>query len=128
MSEVSEYRLIACYLGPSVDQWARMYIEVCVVISFVGNCMKGFKSLFLTIIGMTGAAIIYILWRDYYLRLVEIVGEEIDGVENLGGLMGANYLDIVIAATILVLILIHMRDALLRFRTTYDDAVGRARD
>ena len=84
--------------------------------------MNGLKSLFLTVIGLTGAAIIFILWRHEYLRLVEIVADETEIFDNIGGLMGANYLDIALAATITFLMLIHLRDAILRFRMTSDDA------
>ena len=111
-----------CHLGPSVDQWSRMYIESCVIVAFVGSCMKGFKSLLLTVIGLTGAAIIFILWRHDYFRLAEISGGDMRFVEHIGGLINGNYLDVAIAATIAFLILIHLRVALLRFRTKSEDA------
>ena len=111
-----------CYLGPSVDQWSRLYIELCAIVAFAGSCMKGFKCLFLTVNGLTGAAIIFILWRNNYFLLAEISGGDMRFVEHIGGLMNANHLDIAIAATIALLILIHFRDALLRFRTTSDDS------
>lgn len=114
-----------CYLGPSVDQWARMYTEVCLIIAFVGSFTKGFKSLFLTVIGLTGAAIIFILWRQFYFQLAEVSGGDMRFVEHIGGLMGANYLDIAIAATIVALILIHLYDSLLHFRSPREEAFGR---
>lgn len=111
-----------CYLGPSEDEWARLYIELCVITAFVGSCMKGFKSLFLSVIGLTGAAIIFILWRHSYFRLAEISGGDMRFVEHIAGLINGNYLDIAIAATLAFLILIHLRNALLRFHMTSYDA------
>ena len=80
--------------------------------------MKGFKSLLLTVGGLTGATIIFILWRHYYFLLAEISGGEMEFVEHISGLVNANYLDIAIAGTVMVLILLHLYTSALRFRTT----------
>ena len=72
----------------------------------------------LTVGGLTGATLIFILWRRMYFRLVEISGGEMDWVEHIGGLENANYLDIAIVGTLMLLILLHLYNSVLRFRTT----------
>ena len=115
-----ESGFIICSFGPSVDQWSRLCIELCVIAAFVGSWMKGFKSVLLTVGGLTGATLIFILWRRMYFRLVEISGGKMDWVEHIGGLENANYLDIAIAGTVMVLILLNLYNSVLRFRTTSD--------
>ena len=115
-----EHGISFCSFGPPIDMSARMFIELCLIIAFVGSVMKGFKSTLLTVAGLSGATVFYVLWRQDYFQIAEASGSDMRDVEHIANLMGANYLDIVIAATIAFLILLHVKHAVSLFRPTID--------
>jgi hypothetical protein len=115
-----ESRVIVCYLGPPLDVRARMFIELCLIIAFVGSLMKGFKNTLLTVAGLSGATVFYVFWRQVFFKIAEASGSDLRYEEHIANLLGANYLDIAIAATIAWLILVHVKDAVALFRPTID--------
>jgi hypothetical protein len=115
-----ESGVIVCTMGASIDVRARMFIELCLIIAFVGSLMKGFKGTLLTVAGLSGAVLFYLLWRQVYFRLAEASGSDLMYVEHIATLIGANYLDIAIAATITFLILLHVKHAVSLFRPALD--------
>jgi hypothetical protein len=118
--ESAEFRITVCTFGPAIDVRARMFIELFLILAFVGSLMKGFKNMLLSVLGLSGATLIYLLWRQVYFQVAEASGSDMKYVEHIGNLWGANYLDIAIAVTIAYLILVHLRHAMSRFRPTID--------
>lgn len=110
-----QYSLIVCKFGPSRDEASRIYIELFVLVAFIGVFLRGLKSTLLTVIGLTGVTIIYLLWWQSYFRLAEIAGSELQFIKHTAYLYRANYLDISIATVTALLISLHMSRAILYF-------------
>jgi len=108
-----QYGLIVCTFGPSRDEFSRLYIELFLMIALVGSWFKGLKNTLLSVVGLTGAMIFYVLWWQYYFRIAEISESELTFIRHLAYLYRANYLDLCIAASNSLLILLHVRRAVL---------------
>lgn len=105
--------MIICKFGPSVDEASRLYIQFSLILAFVGSWLKDFKHTLLSVVGLTGVTIFYVFWWQHYFWLAEVLGSEFAFVRHVAYLCGANYLDILIAASVALLILLHLRLALL---------------
>jgi hypothetical protein len=110
-----QYGVIVCKFGPSRDEASRMYIELFVLVAFIGVFQRGLTGTVLTVIGLTGVTIIYLTWWRYYFRLAEIAGSELQFIKHTVYLYRANYLDLSIAAATALLISLHVRWAILCF-------------
>ncbi len=111
--------IIVCKFGPSIDEVSRLFIEFFLMMAFVGSWMKDFKNTLLSVVGLTGVTMSYVFWWQYYFWLAEASGSDLESVEHIVYLCGASYLDIFIAASIAVLILLHVKLAVLSvFRPT----------
>lgn len=110
-----EYGVIVCKFGPSRDEASRMYIELFVLVAFIGVFQRGLTSTLLTVIGLTGVTIIYLLWWRYYFRLAEIAGSELQFIKHTAYLYRANHLDLSIAAVTALLVSLHVRRAIFCF-------------
>lgn len=108
-----QYGLIVCTMGPARDEVTRVYIEFLLILAVVGSWVKGFKRTLLSVAGLAGSAIFYVLWWQYYFKLAEISESEIVFARHLVYLYRANYLDICIAVSIGALILLHIHHAVL---------------
>lgn len=97
-----------------------MFIELSLITAFIGSLMKGSKSTLLTVVGLSGATVVYLLWRQVYFQIAEASGSDLRYVEHVANLIDANYLDIAIAATIAFLILLHVKRAVSLFLPTFD--------
>jgi hypothetical protein len=109
-----------CYLGPSPDVFARIYIELSLLVAFVGTWVKGFKGTLINLVGLTGATLFYVLWWQLYFKLVALSYPiELQFIRHRVYLFQANYLDLLIAAFIGLLISLQVRNALFSlFRPT----------
>jgi hypothetical protein len=108
-----QYGVVVCRFGPARDELSRIYIEISLLVGLLGCRARCFKHTLLSVIGLTGATIFYVLWWQYYFKLAEISGSNLQFVRHPGYLYNANYLDICIAAGISWVILLHLRRELL---------------
>ena len=76
--------------------------------AFVASRLKGFKNTFLSVVGLAGAVIIYILWWQYTFRLAALAEAEVKSMPHVGYLYGGNPLDIGIGASIVLLVLLNV--------------------
>jgi cell division protein FtsX len=90
------------------------------LVAFVGAWIKGFKGTLISLVGLAGATLSYVLWWPLYFRLVAISHPvELQFIRHMVYLYQANYLDILVAALIGLLIAWHVRSALVSlFRPT----------
>ena len=100
-----KYRMFACKLRPSIDESSRLYIELTLLVAFVGTRLKRVQGKLLYCAGLIGTTIYYFLWWRYYFRFAEIAGSELKFVESIAYLYQATYLDICIAVSIALLLL-----------------------
>ena len=103
-----QYGVIVCRFGPSRDEISRIYIELFLLIAFVGSQLKGLKNTFLSVVGLAGAVIIYILWWQYIFRLAALAEAEVKSMPHVAYLYGGNPLDIGLGASIVLLVLLNV--------------------
>jgi len=116
--EMATRGVIMDKFGPSSDEIAR-FVELSLIVALIGSGLKGLKSNLVSLIGLSGAAAFYIYWSRDYFWLAEISAPELKYFPHLAYLIGANYLDLFIATSIVFLILLHLRQAVLSvFRPT----------
>jgi hypothetical protein len=94
-----------CKFGPSEDEASRFYIEIALLIAFVGSQLKGFKGTLLYMTGLLSVVATYILWWRYYFLLEKIAGPEIRYVHHIVYLYRATDLDLCIAASCLLVLI-----------------------
>ncbi len=111
-----EYGIIVCRFGPSRDEASRVYIELFLMVAFVGSRLPHLKGTLLTVVGFSGATAVYLHWWQYYFRLAELSESELKFVRHIAYLYNATFLDICIAVSIALLVLLHIGRALLLFR------------
>jgi hypothetical protein len=115
-----DHFVITCTMRPAIQVRARMFIELFLILTFVGSLMRGLKCTLLSVVGLSGATVIYLLWRQVYFDVAAASGSDMRYIEHIGNLWGANYLDIAIAATVAYLIMAHLRYAMSLFSPTVD--------
>ena len=103
-----QYGVIVCRFGPSRDEISRLYIEFFLLMAFVGSRLKGLKNTLLSVVGLAGAAIIYILWWQYIFRLAELAEAEVKSMPHVAYLYGGTPLDIGIGASIVLLVVLNV--------------------
>jgi hypothetical protein len=119
LHEMAKRGVIWDKFGPSSDEIARFVVELSLIVALIGSGLKGLKSNLVSLIGLSGAAAFYIYWSRDYFWLAEISAPELKYFPHLAYLIGANYLDLFIATSIVFLILLHLRQAVLSvFRPT----------
>ena len=111
-----QHGFTVCSFGPAADESSRMYIEILLIIAFVGSRLKGFMSTLLSVVGLSGSSIVYISWWQYFFRIAEASESEMTFVKHIAYLYRATVLDLVIAAAIALLIVLHLRYAVSLFR------------
>jgi hypothetical protein len=116
-----KYQIIACTMGPAHHEIARMQIEFLLILAAIGSRRKGLKNTLLSVIGLSGVLIVYIFWWQYIFRIMEASGARAEAVPNFAYLAGGNFLDVVVAASVVILVLLNVgREALLPFRLNTD--------
>ena len=118
--EAAKHGVILCDLGAYGEVLSRIYIGLSMLVAFIGSWVKGFKSILISLVGLAGATLFYVLWWRLSFRLAEIASpSELEHTSHFAYLYQANYLDILIAASIGLLISLHIRRAVLPlFRPT----------
>jgi hypothetical protein len=118
--EAAQHGVILCDIGAYAEVSSRIYIGLSLFAAFIGSWVKGFKSPLISLIGLAAATLFYVLWWRLSFRLAELSSpSELEHTSHVAYLYQANYLDIVIAASIGLLFLLHIRRALLPlFRPT----------
>ena len=100
-----QYGVIACRLGPSVDERSRIYIELALIVAFLASRLKGFKGYALCGVSLLGVGMIYFFWWQYYFRLAKLAGSELIYIKHIAYLYQATVVDICIAASVTTFLL-----------------------
>jgi hypothetical protein len=116
-----------CYWGPSLDERARFFVEVLLIVALIGSRLKSFRSFLLSFVTLSAVVAIYVLWWREYLLLAEISESEARHIPQFAYLVGGNFLDVCIAAWIACLILLRSRLAVLLVIRSIRQAVNRWR-
>jgi hypothetical protein len=115
-----KHGVILCTLGAYSDVRFRIYIELSLLVAFVGSWVKGFKSALISMVGVGGATLFYVLWWQLYFKLAAIASpSDLEFTRHVAYLDQGNYLDLAIAASIGLIISLQLRRAALSlFRPT----------
>jgi hypothetical protein len=104
--------VILCTLGAYSDVRFRIYIELSLLVAFVGSWVKGIKGTLTSMVGVSGATLFYVLWWQLYFKLAAIASpSELGLTRHVAYLDQGNYLDLAIAASIGLLISLQLRRA-----------------
>lgn len=106
-----EQGLIVCKLGPSRDEISRIYVELFLLLAVIGSKLRRLKKRLLTVIGLSGATIIYMLWWQYVFSVASNAEVSVQSLPHFVYLWGGNALDLGIATSIAVLVMLNIRDA-----------------
>jgi len=83
------------------------------LLALIGSSVKGLKSTLLSVVGLSGAVIIYIFWWQYIFRLAENAEARLESLPHLAYLYHGNVLDVGIAVSIVLLVLLNVWTAAL---------------
>lgn len=106
-----ETGLVICTFGARSESFPRFLIELCLIVALIGSRLKRLGNTFLSIIGLSGAVILYIRWWQIYFRILEASGAGPDAIKNFAFLYGGTFVDVAIAAAIAVLVGLNVVDA-----------------
>lgn len=116
--EESGGTIIACKIGLMADESSRFYIEIALIIAFVGSCLRKVKGKILYILGACGVLIIYGLWWQVYSQIKEASGTTME-LPNVAYLYRGNYWDVCIFVMVSALLLWEVKRLVLApFRPT----------
>ena len=104
--------VIVCRFGPSRDEISRLYIELFLLTALIGSQLKGLPSTLSSVIGLSGVVVIYVLWWQYVFRVA--ANAEVTNFSSLphfAYLWGGNVLDLSIAISTALLVLLSILDA-----------------
>jgi len=100
-----------CTFGARSEFFPRFQIELCLIVALIGCRLKRLGNTFLSIMGLSGAVIIYIRWWQTYFRIIEASGAGPDAVKNFAYLYGGTFVDVAIAAGVLLLVAFNVIEA-----------------
>jgi len=106
-----ERGVIVCKLGPSHDEISRIYVELFLLLALVGSTLRQLKKTLLTVIGLSGAVIIYVLWWQYVFSVASTAEISVQSLPHFVYLWGSSALDLGIASSIAALVVLNIRDA-----------------
>ena len=106
-----EQGLSVCKLGPSRDEISRIYVELFLLLTVIGSKLRRLKNRLLTVIGLSGATIIYMLWWQYVFSVASNAEVSVQSLPHFVYLWGGNALDLGIASSIAALVMLNIRDA-----------------
>jgi len=116
-----ETGLIVCSFGPPLQFVARFHIEIFLLLALIGSRSKGLNNTLLTVVGLSGAVLSYMLWWQSIFRWARNAEVSVNAIPNFAYLVGGNLLDLVIAGAIGLLVLMNVsRDARASFRLGED--------
>lgn len=111
-----------CTFGSPRDAVARFHLEFFLMLALIGTRVKGLKSTLLSVVGLSGAVIIYVFWWQYIFRVARNAEMRVEAINNFAYLVGGTLLDITIAASIVLLVVLNVsRAALSSFRLNIDE-------
>lgn len=93
-----EYEIIACKLGPSQDEAARLLIELGLVLAFFGLTLGRCFGKVASLSGTLFVVGVYAAWWKYYFTLMEVSEAGEDAVPHLFYLYAGVWLDLCIAS------------------------------
>src|SRR4051794_18818250 len=64
--------ITVCKFGIPINESSRFYIELTLLVAFIGARIRKFPGRLLYFAGLIGTAIFYISWWKYYFRMVEM--------------------------------------------------------
>jgi hypothetical protein len=102
--EESGGTIIACKIRLMADEQSRFYIELALIVAFVGSRMKSVKGKILYLPGISSVLVIYVWWWQIYSQIKEASETTIE-LPNVAHLYRANYWDVCIFVGILALLL-----------------------
>jgi hypothetical protein len=106
-----QHVVIACRFGPSPDEISRIHIELFLLLAVAGSRLRRFQNTLLTVIGLSGATIIYVLWWQYVFRVASNAEVALQSLPHFLYLWGGNAFDLGIASSIAALVVLNIRDA-----------------
>ena len=106
-----QYGVIVCKFGPSRDELSRIYIELFLLLAVVGRRLRRLQNTLLTVIGLSGATIIYVLWWQYVFRVASNAEVTVQSLPHFLYLWGGNAIDLGIASSIAALVVLNIRNA-----------------
>jgi|GEM_PF-2648382 len=99
------------YFGPSLDRMMRLFTEPLLVLILVGSLFRGVAGKLLSSAGLAGATFFYVVWWREYFHVRQAVETATDlrllNEDCPHYLCGGNYLDLCVAALLLLLILLY---------------------
>ena len=107
------FEVIVCRFGPPPNLVARFEVALFLLVALVATCVRGLKSTLMSVIGVSGSVIAYLLWWQIMFRVLENSGASPNAINHFLYLVGGNPVDIGIALAIGILVLLNVRDAAL---------------
>jgi hypothetical protein len=86
-----------------------MYVEIFLLVALVGSRLKRLQNRLLSVVGLSGATIVYILWWQYVFRVATNAEVDVKSLTHFAYLWGGNVLDLSIALSIVLLVLLNVR-------------------
>jgi hypothetical protein len=105
------YTVVACRLRPPRDEISRMYLEFFLLLALVGSRLRRLPNTLLTVIGLSGATITYMLWWQYVFSVASNAEVAVQSLPHFMYLWGGNALDLGIAFAVAALVVLNIRDA-----------------
>ena len=105
-----QHGIIVCD-RPSIDERARLFIELCLLLAVVGSRFRGLTNTLLTVTGVSGATSIYMSWWQFVFEVASYGEEAVQSLPHFVYLWRGNALDLGIAFSIAALIVFTVRDA-----------------
>jgi len=100
-----------CTFGARSEFFPRFQIEVFLIVALIGSRLKRLGNTLLSIMGLSGAVILYIRWWQIYFRIMEASGAGPDAIKNFAYLYGGTFVDVAVAAAVLLLVVFNVIDA-----------------
>ena len=111
LSRETGFTVSHCTIGPPPDLVARFCIELCLIVTLIASRLKRLWNTLFSIIGLSGAVVIYIRWWQIYFRIMEASGAGPDAMKNYAYLYAGTFVDVAIAGGIAVLVTLNIADA-----------------
>jgi hypothetical protein len=105
----------ACTFGPPISVSSRIWIELLLVIAFIGSHSKCLGNTFLTIFGLAGTTFVYLSWWRVVFRISANAGVPIRNQDHFAYLWDGNLVDLTIAAVVAWLIVMNVTLSFKRF-------------
>jgi len=105
------FTVTVCRISPPTELVARFFIELCLIVTLIASRLKRLWNTLFSIIGLSGAVIIYIFWWQLYFRMIEASGAGPDAIKNFAYLAHGTFVDLAIACGIALLVVLNVLNA-----------------